>query len=67
MLINVVSPLTLSVPVIGPPNGRGVERLVVRLSGVHCSADCTTRRWNLRVGRLGVDGYARRRRGRPAG
>jgi hypothetical protein len=51
-IFDVVSPLRLTVSVIGPPSGSKIAHLAVAIRGIGCSLDCHTERLDLRVPRL---------------
>lgn len=55
-IYDVVSPLRLTVSVVGPPGGSKVDHIAVSIRDIDCALDCHTQRLNLHFPRLGDSG-----------
>jgi hypothetical protein len=51
-IFDVVSPLRLTVSVVGPPGGSKIDHIGVSVRGIDCSLHCHTERLDLRFPRL---------------
>lgn len=51
-IFDVVSPLRLTVSVVGPPGGTKIDHIAVSIRGIDCSLHCHTEHLNLRFPRL---------------